>query len=142
MGKRGKRVDAKTEAEIIQKSRDYSPGKTAELLGLHKNTVRKVLQQHIDEKVITSHAFRKHDNEVTAFLKYIVANRELMRASLAHFKQAFPEFTHVNSWQDMSEEDIKKGIYGKMELLAERDALSPCNKCAVCQSIRKIIGTA
>ena len=140
MGKRGKRMDPKTEAEIIQKSKDYSARTTAKLLGLHRNTVAKVLQRHIDKKLITSHAFRRHDNEVTAFLKYIIANMELLHSSLAHFKQVFPEFAHVNSWHDISEEDIKKGIFGKMALLSERGALSPCNKCAVCQSLRRIIG--
>jgi len=137
MGKRGKKLDEKTEAEIIRLSKEYGPRYIAQHLGLHESTVRRHIEQELEAKVIASRSFYKHGNEVSSLLKQIVSNRELLDSSLAHFKQEYPEFAHLDSWQDISKEDIQKGILDKMELLANSRSFRFCAKCPVCQDIKR-----
>jgi len=92
---------------------------------------------------MASRSFHKHGDEVSNFLKRIVSNKELLDSALVHFKQEYPEFAHLNTWQDVSEEDINKGIFDKVELLANSRAYHFCRKCQICQAIKKeVIGKA
>lgn len=143
MEKHGKKVGEKAKAEIIRLSKDYSPKYIAQRLELHPNTVRRVLERDREERVMASHYFQKHCNEVSELLKYLVSSKELLDSSLVHFKQEFPGFAHLNAWQDISDGDIAKGIYGKIELLAESRVFHFYSKCLVCQAIKKrLVGKA
>jgi len=140
MAKRGKKLDLETKGDIIKLSKEgYGPRYIARHLELHKSTVRRYIELDLEEKVMASHSFQKHSDDTSLALKELATNKrsELLHDAFMHFKQEFPEFSHLNSWQDISKEDIKKGILEKMELLANSRSFRFCAKCAICQNIER-----
>ena len=141
MGKHGKKLDEKTKADLIRLSKDYSIRYVAQHLGVHESTVRRHIELEAEEKAMASRSFDKHSDDLTCSFKRVVSNlvshKELLSSTLAHLQQEFPEFAHLNTWQDVSKEDVDKCIFEKMELLADSRIFRFCAKCPICQSIKR-----
>lgn len=137
MGKRGKKLDPETKAEIIRLSKGYGPTYIARHLGLHISTVRRHIDMDLDVKVIASRSFQKHNDDIAEALKGIVirTRSELMCAAFTHFKQQHPEYGHLEEWHDISKE--AGPILERMELLADSRVIKFCAKCPICQSIKR-----
>jgi len=141
MAKRGKKLDEKTKADIIRLSKDYGLRYIAQNLGLHESTVRRHIELEAEEKALASRSFDKHSDDLTHGFKRAVSNlvsdKELLYSTLAHFKQEFPEFMHLDTWQDVSDEDVNKDIFEKMALFADSRSFRFCAKCPICQNIKR-----
>ena len=132
-----KKLDEKTKSDIIRQSKTYGIKKLAELYGRHPSTVRRLLKQDVDKKVMASPEFREHTSELALTLRWVMQNFELLHDTLMHFKQEYPQFAHLRDWQDITQEEVDRGILKAMQLLANSRAFHVPSKCSTCQTFKK-----
>ena len=62
---------------------------------------------------------------------------QLVGSAFQHFKQKFPEFASLRSWEEMGSEEVDCGILDKMLRLANSRAYGLCPECLICQDLLK-----
>lgn len=132
-----KKLDEKTKADIIRSCKTSSIKRVAEHYGVHSSTIRRILKQDVDKRVMASPEFRQHASELVGTLRWLMQKFQLLHDTLTHFKQEYPEFAYLRDWQDITREDINRGILNKMWLLADSRAFHVPSQCPACQALRK-----
>ncbi len=146
MGKRGKKLDEKTQAEIIRLSKEYGPRYVAQHLGLHESTVRRHIELDLEAKVMASRSFQEHIDDIARTLKEIVKIKrtDLMYAAITHFTGEYPEYARLMNCHDIIKEAgplVKNKEAGpilkNLELFANSRSFKFCAKCPICQNIKR-----
>ena len=138
MGKRGKKLDEKTQAEIIRLSKEYGPRYIAQHLGLHESTVRRHIELDLEAKVMASRSFQEHIEDITRTLKGIVSLKRtgLVYAAVMHFTGEYPEYTHLMNCHGIIVKETDT-VLKNLELFADSRSPKFCAKCPICQNIKR-----